>query len=442
MRNAAGKPSPSRGVRRRRSFSQQNLALETEGALGSLLGEALRTPEAEGYILTHAFHPYPGRFHYLLPRTVLAAIARPGDRVFDPFMGGGTTLVEALQQGLPALGNDLNPVAVLVARERTRLRTPAEARMVTAEAQRIAVQVEALRREKHPPRMEKRFQHRLAAHYQPHLLAELMQWIRLIEAVPDDGRRETLRAVFSSAAVKFSNLAADSQQGVPQSSRMAKTIGKGAASRFLVEKCGELTRAQAALAKRIAPETPPAELYGEDARLLPSLGWGAVDCILTSPPYPGTYDYYAQHRLRMDWLGLDGRALLEGEIGARRDRPAGRGDDSWSAALGETLLTLARVLRPGGALALAMGDWISADHAVDARAALTRIAQRGPWRLESRASVRRAVHSRKEKKAYAKRGKWEHLLLFTRLAAAEGTFQGGRGRAAPPPPHGASTRRP
>ena len=100
MRTAAGKPSPGRGVRRRRAFSQQNLALETEGALGSLLGEALQTPEAEGYILTHAFHTYPGRFHYLLPRTVLAGITRPGDRVFDPFMGGGTTLVEALQQGL------------------------------------------------------------------------------------------------------------------------------------------------------------------------------------------------------------------------------------------------------------------------------------------------------------------------------------------------------
>ena len=41
--------------------------------------------------------------------------------VFDPFCGGGSTLVEAQRLGLPAVGSDLNPVPVLITRVLTGL---------------------------------------------------------------------------------------------------------------------------------------------------------------------------------------------------------------------------------------------------------------------------------------------------------------------------------
>jgi SAM-dependent methyltransferase len=418
-RGSAGAQSgtPARG--RRRSFSQRNLALAHEGPQGALLGRALAVPAEEGYALTHAFHPYPGRFHHALPRTLLEAAAPPGTRVLDPFMGGGTALVEALLRGLPAIGNDLNPIAVRVARERTRPRTPEQARALEGEARGIAARVEALRREKRPPVMPRRHQHRLAALYQPHLLAELMQWIHAVEALPAGEVRETLQAVFSSAVVRFSNLASDSRAAPATPPRYPK----GAVTRFLLRKCNELSAAQVALAGRIAPDAPLPRLLMEDARRLPSLGRQACDLVLTSPPYPGTYDYHAQHRLRMDWLELDDAPLAAGEIGPRRaagddDTPDAAAEaatpDTWSAALRDVLSTLARVLRPGGALFLVMGDWLAGDHPVDAARALSRLADPAGWRLDSRASLRREAFSRPEKRAYARRGKWEHLLLFVR----------------------------
>jgi DNA modification methylase len=44
--------------------------------------------------LTHNFYKYPARFSPSFARQIVLAFSSPGDLVFDPFMGGGTTLVE------------------------------------------------------------------------------------------------------------------------------------------------------------------------------------------------------------------------------------------------------------------------------------------------------------------------------------------------------------
>lgn len=388
----------------RRSFSQKNLDARHEGPLGAMLAEALHVPKMGGYVLTHRFHTYPGRFHPQLPRTLLKARGGEGVKVFDPFMGGGTTLVEAMLLGLPCSGNDLNPVAGLVARERTRIRSQAEGTRLIGEAERIAAQVEALRREKRPPRVRQRNLHRIAPHYQQHLLAELLQWLRLVNQVPAGADRESLRAVLSSAVVKYSNFASDTQQR-----NQPPRYPKGAATKYLVARCEELADAQVTLGKRLA-SPPQVEIFEEDAALLPSLGWGQVGLILTSPPYPGTYDYFDQHRLRLDWLELEDEAFRQGELGPRR------GDEgrNWSRGMGDVLTAFYRVLEPGGSAFLVLGDWMEGDHGVDAGKALRRIAGGKGWKEGSWASIKRELHTRQEKKAFTKRGKWEHLIELVR----------------------------
>ena len=401
-------------MRQKRAFSQKNLAAHHEGPLGPLLERALTIPEEPGYTGTHAFHPYPGRFHPLLPRTVLPEITQPGERVFDPFMGGGTTLVEAMCLGRNAAGNDLNPIAGLVAKERTRLRTPAKADWVKTETLRIAGQVEALRQEKNPPRLAGPRFAELSPHYAPHLMAELVQWIRLIEKLPRNEVQETLKAVFSSSVVKFSNQRSDTE-----SSQRPVNFPKGAISRFMVEKCEELLRAQVELAQIVPRKTKPVRLFNEDARMMPSLRWEVTKIILTSPPYPGTYDYHQHHQMRLVWLGLSEETFLKGEIGSRREAANVEAQSVWSEDLRNVFGTMARLIQPGGVLLIVMGDWISAEHAVDASTALTRVAQSKDWQLTSKASIKREVFSRAERKAFSKKGKWEHLLHFTRYAAPE-----------------------
>ncbi len=72
----------------------------------------------------------PAAHRFQAPVPVLEALVRtwtrPGDRVVDPFMGGGTTLMVARSLGRSAWGCDVDPAAVALARRNLGLGTPIE----------------------------------------------------------------------------------------------------------------------------------------------------------------------------------------------------------------------------------------------------------------------------------------------------------------------------
>ena len=70
---------------------------------------------------THNFYRYPARFSPVFVRTVIEAYSEPGDWVFDPFVGGGTTLVEAMALGRHSLGIDISALATFVCKAKTLL---------------------------------------------------------------------------------------------------------------------------------------------------------------------------------------------------------------------------------------------------------------------------------------------------------------------------------
>ena len=78
---------------------------------------------------THNFYRYPARFSAKFAAAAINCFSRPGDLIADPYMGGGTVVVEALAAGRRVIGNDLNSLAVFVARAKT---TPLTNREVNA----------------------------------------------------------------------------------------------------------------------------------------------------------------------------------------------------------------------------------------------------------------------------------------------------------------------
>jgi hypothetical protein len=61
--------------------------------------------------ITHTYYRYPARSDPSFVRAAIEALTDPGDIVMDPFMGGGTSAVEALASGRRFVGTDLNPLS-------------------------------------------------------------------------------------------------------------------------------------------------------------------------------------------------------------------------------------------------------------------------------------------------------------------------------------------
>jgi|LQYC01.1.fsa_nt_gi hypothetical protein len=79
--------------------------------------------------LTHDFYRYPARFSPNFARAAIEAFTKTGDVVYDPFMGGGTTLVEASVLGRKSVGTDINKLAVFIAKVKTTLLTEKQLRV-------------------------------------------------------------------------------------------------------------------------------------------------------------------------------------------------------------------------------------------------------------------------------------------------------------------------
>lgn len=85
--------------------------------------------------LTHDIYRYPARFSPSFAKAAIELFTEAGDTILDPFMGGSTSLVEALALGRHAVGIDINQLAVFLARVKTLLLSDEELESLRAWAE-------------------------------------------------------------------------------------------------------------------------------------------------------------------------------------------------------------------------------------------------------------------------------------------------------------------
>ncbi|HYT40500.1 MAG TPA: DNA methyltransferase, partial [Acidimicrobiia bacterium] len=71
---------------------------------------------ADTTAFTHGLHRFAAKFVPQVPAWALDSFGSPTRVVLDPFMGSGTTLVEAVLRGGTSIGVDLDPLARFIAR--------------------------------------------------------------------------------------------------------------------------------------------------------------------------------------------------------------------------------------------------------------------------------------------------------------------------------------
>jgi SAM-dependent methyltransferase len=374
-----------------------NLGGETlvagDPSVSATLARALATDDEERDRLTHGFHSYPARMHWLTAQRVLEAF--DGGCVLDPFCGSGTVLVEARVRGLEAMGIDLNPLAVRLSRLKSEPMNAAMRGQLASlgselrEASEERVQAREDVRAQLPP-TELRW-------YETHVLKEMAGLLDLIGQVQEPKLREAATLVFSSLVIKFSRQRSDTSEELAE-----RRIRKGLVSEFFERKTHELCdrmrefEAEAARGPSVRVEEGDAHWLREH------VARGGVDLVLTSPPYGGTYDYAAHHARRFAWLGMDTAHFQAKEIGARR---RGLSADRFAKELHLSLRSIRSTLRDEGWLVMLMGDGQHGDQRVPADQLVEQLAEDAGFEPVAIASQGREDY-------YGGAPRYEHLMAL------------------------------
>lgn len=356
----------------------------------------------------HGFHSYPARMHPETARRLLASLSAVGDTVLDPFCGSGTVLVEARRAGRRGVGYDINPLS----RELGWLKTLApdtswQSALATAA---VGVATHADERRKRKAGATQRYPEVDREQFAPHVLLELDGLRDGISRVEGTDLRRALFLVLSALLTKVSQRSSDSNQH-----KGDKRIAPGFSSRFFVKKAEELCARLETYRLTLPASAPPSRFTLGDARRLPGLAPGSVALVVTSPPYPGVYDYVSHHDDRLRWLGLSAHEFEQLEIGSRRElskESFGPALARWERDLGATLAALERSLSPGGALVLLIADSTLAGRPLYAERVVQKLAPGAGLAFAARASQPRPHFHGGSREAFDAAPRREHLLCL------------------------------
>ncbi|MBA2474455.1 MAG: class I SAM-dependent methyltransferase [Actinobacteria bacterium] len=270
-------------------------------------------PQTERTRHVHGLHPYLGKFIPQLVETFLHRHFRPGDCVYDPFVGSGTTLVEANAFGAHAIGCDISSFNCLLSQVKTT--------HYSLGALELALKGSLEEARRRDPLEDGTAGEWLEAWYAPQALGELLSYRAAIDRL-DDPARDVGRVIVSRAA-RSARRTTHFDLDAPRTPvtepywchkhrRTCRPVEE--ARKFLVRYTLDTVRRLRTFAQ-VRSGAEVAVLHA-DARAveLPLQPTG----IVTSPPYPGLIDYHEQHRYAYALLGLVDRRVEE--IG-----PAARG---------------------------------------------------------------------------------------------------------------------
>jgi len=259
-------------------------------------------PQIERTKHVHSLHPYLGKFIPQVVEVFLRRYFQPGDCVYDPFVGSGTTPVEANAFGADAIGCDISAFNCLL----SRVKTSAYSMRSLELSLRVALE-EARQEESTPSRGASDW---LRAWYAPRALGELLAY-RSASAKIDAPASAVAQLVLSRSArsarmtrhydLDFPRAPVREPYHCLKHKRTCKPVEE--AEKFL----RRYTLDTVARLRQFSGLRMPREvvILHEDARTveLPLEPTG----IITSPPYPGLIDYHEQHRYAYELLGLEDR---------------------------------------------------------------------------------------------------------------------------------------
>ncbi len=267
--------------------------------------------------LTHWIYPYKGKFHPQMIRALLNFIGlKEGDVVLDPFVGSGTTAVEAQVMGINCIGVDISPLCILQSKVKT------ESIFVLDEIEKIKNEV-------------------IKTNNSNFGLGDFNTKVLTLQRFIENITNEKVKNFF-----KIAEMIAHSDM-----SRRKKNFTQSFS--INVEKMLASVKDFKKAINELNLKLGKIDIKRGDARKL-DLEDESVDGIITSPPYSIALDYVKNDSHALKALGYDTTKIREEFIGVR-----GTGVkkiDLYNEDMMKSVNEMFRVLKPGKYCVIVLGD--------------------------------------------------------------------------------------
>ena len=289
----------------------------------------------------HSLHEVSYRACYKpqLPAYFIQRFCRSESVVYDPFMGRGTTLIEAQLHGHRVIGNDVNPLSKILTYPRLN---PPTLAAIEKRLQEINLSTDAeIDKELlvffHEGTLQEIYGWR--SYFQQKQLDAVDAWLQMVACSRLTGHSPGFFSVFTLPP----NLAASvaSQRKINERRNQEPEYRD---TKALIHR----------KSKQLLRHKLPEHFSRNDARLLtessdstPQIADESVDLVVTSPPFLDTIDYMQDNWLRMWFCGIE---IEQGKIWQLKSL------EDWTARMTEVFMELHRILKPGGRIAFEVGE--------------------------------------------------------------------------------------
>ncbi|MDQ3705126.1 MAG: site-specific DNA-methyltransferase [Chloroflexota bacterium] len=248
----------------------------------TLLDAILSKSPSQG--LTHTFYRYPARFSPKFVRAAIQELSAPGAVVLDPFMGSGTTLVEALVLGRHAIGSDISPLARFITRAKTTVLTVEECNQLDE----WLVDIQPSLNLHLPARRDTDWAERGYQKDIPWPIRKTLEFVLYeVDALPSPAQRNLARCALLSA----SQWALDCTTGFPSAREFRAKFASILRDFYvgIAELRSSIARHQERAPSVVCLDVPAAQLQ---ASLWEAQVQDRPSLVVTSPPYPQVHVLY------------------------------------------------------------------------------------------------------------------------------------------------------
>ena len=305
-------------------------------------------PEKERTKHVHRLHPYLGKYIPQLVEVFLRKYFSVGQRVFDPFSGSGTTLVQCNELGINSIGCDISGFNVMLTRAKTKAYS---VKVVSQEIEDILKRVQILVNDKLIYETKSEYLKRWFAS------SSLMELLAFRSLIPDYEDQDILKVILSRAA-RSARLTTHYDLDFPKKpqtdpykcykhSRICHPTEH--AIQFLI-RYGKDTINRIEQFSKIRTDAKVEIIHGNSR----DINIGLIDGIITSPPYIGLIDYHDQHRYAYELLGIEDRSSEE--IGAAKRGKSSKECINYQELVIEVFNNAIKYMSKGGYIVVVAGD--------------------------------------------------------------------------------------